>query len=65
MSLDEKRKELAKEVFNVGMKDNMVHIKVKDKNIKEVSEECLEGLSLIKREYVNLSLYECFGDSRT
>ena len=61
---DEKKKELAKEMFSFGMKNNMAQIKVKDKNIKEVSEDCLEGLSLIMKNYDNISLSECFSDCK-
>ena len=60
MSLGEKKKELTKQVFIVDMKDNMVYIKVKDKNIGNVSEKCFECLSLIMKEYGNVSFSECF-----
>ena len=54
VSDNERKKELAKEVFSVDMKNNVSQIKVKDKNIKEVSSDCLEGLSLIMKEYSNV-----------
>ena len=60
----EKGEELAKEVFSVDMKNNMVRIKVNDKNIRGVSSDCLEGLSLIMKEYGNVSLSECFRDCK-
>ena len=59
-----RKKELAKEVFSVDMKNNMAQIKVRDKNIKVVSSDCLEGLSLIMKEYDNVSLSECFRDCK-
>ena len=62
--ISEKKKVLAKEVFSVDMKDNMAQFTVKDRNIKEVSEERLKGLSLIMKEYGNVSLYSCFGDCK-
>ena len=46
------------------MKDNMVYIKVKDKNIGNVSEKCFECLSLIMKEYGNVSFSECFWDCK-
>ena len=58
----ERKKELAKGVFSIDMKDNMAQIEVKDKNIKEVSEECLKGLSLSMKEYGNISLSKLFED---
>lgn len=48
---NEKKKGLTKEVFSIDVKYNVAQIKVKDKDIKEVSEECLEGLSMIMKEY--------------
>ena len=57
---EKRRKNLAKEIFSVDMKDNMAQAKVKDKNIKEVSEVCLEGLSLIMKEYGSVSMESCF-----
>ena len=56
----ERKKELAKELFSIGMKDNMAQIKVKDENIRGVSSDCLEGLSLIMKEYGSVSLFELF-----
>ena len=60
----ERKKELANEVFSVNMKNNMVQIRVKNKNIKGVSSDCLEGLSLIMKEYGNVSLEDCFRDCK-
>ena len=54
----ERKKELAREVFSIDVKDNMAQIEVKDKNIEEVNEECLEGLAMIMKEYGNVSLSE-------
>ena len=62
--ISEQKKGLAKEVFSVDMKFNLAQIEVKDKNIKEVSKGCLKGLSLIMKEYGNISLYSCFGDCK-
>ena len=42
----------------------MAQIKVKKKNIKEVSKESLKGLSLIMKGYGNVSLEGCFGDCK-
>ena len=47
-------------VFNIETWDNVTQIRVKDKNIKEVTEESLEGLSLIMKDYDNVSLEYCF-----
>ena len=60
----ERKKELAKEVFSVNMNNNMAQIKVKNKNIEGVSQECHEGLSLIMREYGNVSLSGLFRDCK-
>ena len=60
----ERKKELAKEVFSVNMKNNMAQIRVKDENIKGASSDCLEGLSLIMKEYGNVSLEDCFRDCK-
>ena len=62
--ISEKKKRLAKEVFSIDMKNNIARIKVKKKNIKEVSEECLKGLSLIMKGCGNVSLHECFRDCK-
>ena len=62
MSLCERKKELAKEVFSVDIKDNVAYIEVKDKSIKEVGEECLKGLLLIMKDCGKVSLHECFRD---
>ena len=43
-----------------SMKGKVTQIKVKDKNIKEVSEWCLKGLSLVMKEFGNVSLKHCF-----
>ena len=64
VKISKKKEGLAKEVFSVDMKDNMVHIKIRDENIKEVSEECLEGLSLIMKGCENVSLSGCFRDCK-
>ena len=56
----ERKKGLAKEIFSIETKDNVTYIKVKDKNIEEVSEESLGGLPLIMKVCDNVSLYECF-----
>ena len=60
MSLGEKKKELAKQVFIVNMKDNMAYIKVKNKNIRNVNKKCLECLSLIMKECSNVSFSKRF-----
>ena len=64
VSENERKKGLAKEVFSVDMKNDMAQIKVKDRNIKEVSSDCFEGLSLIMKEYGDVSLSECFSDCK-
>ena len=60
MSLSEKKKELAKQVFIVDMKDNMAYIKVKNKNIRNVNKKCLECLSLIMKECGKVSFSKRF-----
>ena len=66
---DEKKKGLAKEILSIDVKNNTTHIEVKYKNIEEVSEECLEGLSFIVKEeglqFImkncgDVSLHHCF-----
>ena len=60
----ERKKKLAKEVFSDVTKNNMAQIKVEYNNIKEVDDERLKGLSLIMKDYGNVSLYECFKDCK-
>ena len=60
----EKKNDLAKESFSVDMKDGLAQIKIRDKNIKEVSEKCLEGLFVIMKEYGNVSLSDLFIDCK-
>ena len=64
MSLSEKNKELAKQIFIVDMKDNMAYIKVKNKNIRNVNKKCLECLSLIMKECGNVSFSKRFWDCK-
>ena len=57
-----RKKELAKKVFSVDIEDNIAHIKVENRYIREVSSDCLEGLSLIMKEYGSVSLEYCLSD---
>lgn len=42
------------------MKNDVTQIRVKNKNIREVNVDFLDGLSLIMRDYESISLSECF-----
>ena len=59
---NEWKKGLAKAVFSIDRNDIIAQIKVEYKSIKEVSEDCLEGLLLIMKEYGNVSFEDCFRD---
>ena len=55
-------KKMARDTFEYVAKagDRSNEFRVKDKNIPEISPDCLYGLSLLMKEYKEVSLYECF-----
>ena len=60
----EKKKELALELFDVDIKDDLANFKIKDKSIKQIGVDHLSGLSLLMSQYKKVSLENCFRDCK-